>query len=207
MISYIRGEVIDKNDSSVVIDVNGIGYEVFVPNRVLGSIDRSTGPVELYTYLQVKEDGLSLFGFTSKQDLRTFKLLITVSGIGPKGALSILSNTSTENLILYVVSEDVKAISKLPGIGAKTAGKLVLELKDKFSLSDTLKVDQAILTPDKADFREESALASAARDEAIAALVSLGYSASESVKAVRSVQNAEEMTSEQLLKASLKLIL
>lgn len=207
MISYIRGEVIDHNESSVVVDVNGLGYEVFVPYRVLCSLERTTGQIELYTYLAVKEDQVALYGFSSKEELKAFKLLITVSGIGPKGALAILSNMTTENLILAVLSDDAKSISKVPGIGAKTAGKLVIELKDKFSLSDTLHAPISAESVGISPEGEKKGTAdndSSARDEAISALVSLGYSSSEALKAVRAADTGEGMTTEQLLKSSLK---
>lgn len=207
MISYIRGEVIDHNESSVVIDVNGLGYEIFVPYRVLCSLERVTGQVELYTYLAVKEDQIALYGFSSKEELKAFKLLITVSGIGPKGALAILSNMTTEDLILAVLSDDAKSISKVPGIGAKTAGKLVIELKDRFSLQDTLHAPSALEIQgggSKINEDQTGEGAQTALDEAVSALTALGYSSTEALKAVRAVDNAKNMTTEQILKNSLK---
>ncbi len=216
MISYIRGEVLFRNESSVVIDVNGLGYEVFVPYNVMCALERATGVIELYTYMQVKEDGMALFGFASKQDLSTFKLLITVNGIGPKGAMGIMSYMTTQDLILAVLSDDVKAIAKAPGIGSKTAGKLILELKDKFKLEDTLsgagfdavalKGSAAAAASAGAAGTEEASSArdSQMRNEAVQALVALGYSSSEALKAVRSVPDEDGMTVETLLKKSLK---
>ncbi len=216
MISYIRGEVLFRNESSVVIDVNGLGYEVFVPYNVMCALERATGVIELYTYMQVKEDGMALFGFASKQDLSTFKLLITVNGIGPKGAMGVMSYMTTQDLILAVLSDDVKAIAKAPGIGSKTAGKLILELKDKFKLEDTLsgagfdavalKGSAAAAASAGAAGTEEASSArdSQMRNEAVQALVALGYSSSEALKAVRSVPDEDGMTVETLLKKSLK---
>ncbi len=211
MISYIRGEVLFRNEGSVVIDVNGIGYEVFVPYNVLCALERATGQVELYTYMQVKEDGVALFGFATRQDLRTFKLLITVNGIGPKGALGIMSYMRTEDLMLAVLADDVKTIAKAPGIGAKTAGKLVLELKDKFRLEDTFDTplardSKAPAASSSADSASGSDDYSAIRNEAVQALIALGYSSSESLKAVRSVKDEDGLTLEKLLKMSLKYI-
>ena len=211
MISYIRGDVLFRHEQSVVIDVNGIGYEVFVPYNVLCAMERTQGSqVELYTYLQVKEDGIALFGFADRQELSMFKHLITVNGIGPKGALGILSYMSTRDLMLAVLAEDAKAIAKAPGIGAKTAGKLILELKDKFKLEDTF--SSGISAADlgisevpaaaKTDTDEYSEI----KNEAVQALTALGYSSSEALKAVRSVPAEEGMTVEQLLKAALKYI-
>lgn len=227
MISYIRGEVLFRNESSVVIDVGGIGYEVFVPYNVMCAMERATGQVELYTYMQVKEDGVALYGFADRQDLRTFKLLITVSGIGPKGALGIMSYMTTQDLMLAVLADDVKAIAKAPGIGAKTAGKLVLELKDKFKLEDTLgdssldfvtgtngqDVTGAVTSGTKGgkDKKTDSPASdkeriTAARNEAVQALTALGYSSSEALKAVRKVPDSDDLTVESILKQSLKFI-
>ena len=211
MISYIRGDVLFRNESSVVIDVNGIGYEVFVPYNVLCTLERTGGQVELYTYLQVKEDGISLFGFATRQDLNTFKLLITVNGIGPKGALGLMSYMTTKDLILAVLADDAQAISKAPGIGAKTAGKLILELKDKFKLEDTLGTgtdfgfagDTANTAAASAGVSESDEYA-AMKSEAVQALTALGYSSSEALKAIRSVPEEEGMTVEKLLKLGLK---
>ena len=214
MISYIRGEVLFRNENSVVIDVNGIGYEVFVPYNVMCTLERAEGQVELYTYMQVKEDGVALFGFMTRQDLRTFKLLITVNGIGPKGALGIMSYMTTEDLMLAVLADDAKAIAKAPGIGAKTAGKLVLELKDKFKLEDSY-ADNGFASSDVQALTASAGAAvknnadkgnSAAKNEAVAALTALGYSSSEALKAVRSVPDADTLTTGEILKKSLKFI-
>ena len=217
MISYIRGDVLFRNESSVVIDVNGIGYEVFVPYNVMCAIERSQGQIELYTYMQVKEDGVALFGFATRQDLRTFKLLITVNGIGPKGAIGLMSYMTTEDLMLAVMAEDTKAIAKAPGIGTKTAGKLILELKDKFGVDDVF--DRPLTGMPAADGSPAGSAAASTSDEqdkgqkesaaevrnlAVSALVSLGYTSSEALKAVRAVPEADSMTVEQLLKNSLK---
>ncbi|MBQ3911797.1 MAG: Holliday junction branch migration protein RuvA [Lachnospiraceae bacterium] len=211
MISYIRGDVLFRNESSVVIDVNGIGYEVFVPYPVLCAMEKAQGSqVELYTYLQVKEDGVALFGFADRQDLATFKYLITVNGIGPKGALGIMSYMSTKDLMLAVLAEDAKAIAKAPGIGAKTASKLIIELKDKFKLEDTF--DGGISAADLGTVQAKAGAASEPDDlteiknEAVQALTALGYSSSEALKAVRSVPAEDGMTVEKLLKAALKYI-
>lgn len=232
MISYIRGEVLFRNESSVVIDVNGIGYEVFVPYNVMCALERTTGTIELYTYLQIKEDGASLFGFASKEELRLFKLLITVNGIGPKGALGIMSYMSVNDLILAVLADDAKTISKAPGIGSKTAGKLILELKDKFKLEDTLQGPEFInpgigsvaltdsagkakpgsgseeqnigKTGAKNGSAGDTSQYTVMRNEAVQALIALGYSSSQALKAIRAVPDEEGLTVEKLLKQSLK---
>ena len=203
MISYLKGKYIDRtDDGSLIINVNGIGFEVFVPAELLGRASfNSDAELELFTYMQVKEDGMSLFGFATLDELSIFKKIISVSGIGPKGGISILSTLNREEFIMAVLDENSDLIAKAPGIGKKTAAKLVLELKDKFKLADALNgsvsaADVAAAPASKAD----EGLVS----DAIAALVSLGYTSAESTKAVRAVQLTEDMTVDRLLSLSLR---
>lgn len=198
MITYVKGELVEINDNNIVVECYGIGYEIMVPTSVLPGLPSIGEMVKIFTYQNVKEDALDLYGFLTKDDLTIFKLLITVNGIGPKGALNILTVISPDELRLAVLSDDVKAIQKAPGIGGKTAQKLIIELKDKLSIEDVIT---------KGATRIDVALPSqSARDEAIEALVSLGYSSSEAIRAVRAVADADGMDSEQLLKAALKQI-
>ena len=131
MISFIKGMVADIEEDKVVIECNQIGYNIFVPASVIGNINRTGEEVKLYTYMSVREDAVTLFGFLAKEELNLFKKMISVSGIGPKGALGILSTLSVDNLKLAILSEDAKSIAKSPGLGAKTASKLILELKTR----------------------------------------------------------------------------
>lgn len=193
MITYVKGELTDIYDNYIVIEAFGIGYEIMVPASIVAELPSMGKDVKIYTYQYVREDSLDLYGFLTKEDLKVFKLLITVNGIGPKGALNILSVIRPDELRLAVISDDVKAIQKAPGIGNKTAQKLIIELKDKLSFDDV------VVKSDVAGF-----VANSSRDEAIEALVALGYSSSEAVKAVRGVDNADTMDSETLLKAALK---
>ena len=204
MISYLRGKYLDRTEEgSLIIDVGGIGFEVFVPGEVFGKAAyNSNEEIELYTYMQVKEDGMSLFGFASLDELSVFKKIISVSGIGPKGGLSILSTLNREQFIMSVLDEDSDRIAKAPGIGKKTAAKLVLELKDKFSLSDAMGGAVSLSDINKADGTSKAD--DGIVKDAIAALVALGYSASESTKAVRGVQITEDMTVDKLLSLSLR---
>lgn len=203
MIAFIKGELVEKTDSTVVLENGGIGYELFVPQIVFDHLPRIGEKVKLFTYLQAREDGMSLFGFPSKDDLAVFKLLITVNGIGPKGAIGVLSVLTADQLRFAVLSDDMKTISKAPGIGIKTAGKLILELKDKFKLQDVFEQsfvgDNVTLLP--------NAESDGVQKEAIQALVALGYSGTEALKAVNQVEYMEHMTAEQLLKLSLKKML
>ena len=200
MIAFIEGIIAKKTTNSAWISTaSGLGYEVFIPMIDLQKLPSNGNKVFLYTHLQVKEDAIALFGFLSEEKLQVFKLLITVSGIGPKGALSILSGISLDDLRFAVLSEDTKTISKIPGIGVKTAGKLILELKDKFKLQNT--VETKLL---QGDTMVAGAKASNMREEAVEALATLGYSATEAMKMLRKVEITETTTVEDLIKQGLK---
>lgn len=201
MISFVKGELCDVRENCIVVEVNGIGYEIYTPMSTIDKLPSVGHEVKIHTYLYVREDALSLYGFLTPDDLFVFKLLITVNGIGPKGALGILSIMTPNDLRFAVLSDDAKAISKAPGIGSKTASKLILELKDKLKLEDAfeLRMQQSIdamhgLTGDESDIR----------NEAIQALVALGYSNTEATKAVHAVNVKAGMGVEDILKASLK---
>ena len=203
MISYIRGKLLDwSEDGSVIIDVNGVGFEISVPTRTLGMITATNGDVELFTYLQVKEDAFSLYGFSTKEEMSVFRKIVSVSGVGPKGALSILSSMTREQFILAVVSEDEASIAKSPGIGKKTAAKIVLELKDKFKLEDSFAAGTDSTEILKATVSKNTN--NEAKNDAVAALCALGYSSSEALKAVREVNITDDMSVDDILRLSLK---
>ena len=199
MISYLKGKYIDRTEEgNIILNVNGIGFEVSVTGEVLGRVAyNNTDEIELFTYMQVKEDGMALFGFSTLDELSIFKKIISVSGIGPKGGMSILSTLNREQFIMAVIDENSDLIAKAPGIGKKTAAKL----KDKFKLSDAL--TGSISTADVGGAPLSKADEGIVSD-AIAALVALGYSSSESTKAVRGVQITEDMTVDKLLSLSLR---
>lgn len=199
MISYIKGELTEVFEDTVVVETNGIGYNIRVPGSVLDRLPSVGSSVRIYTYLYVKEDAMNLFGFLSRDDLSVFKLLLNVSGIGPKGALAILSTIGPDDLRFAVLSEDVKTISSAPGIGAKTAKRLIIELKDKLKLAEVF--ETALANKEKAPSEKDVLLA---KNEAVEALVALGYASAQAMKAVQQVENAEEKDSEQILKEALK---
>lgn len=199
MISYIKGELTEVFEDTVVVETNGIGYNIRVPGSVLDRLPSVGSAVRIYTYLYVKEDAMNLFGFLSRDDLSVFKLLLNVSGIGPKGALAILSTIGPDDLRFAVLSEDVKTISSAPGIGAKTAKRLIIELKDKLKLAEVF--ETALANKEKASSENDVLLA---KNEAVEALVALGYASAQAMKAVQQVENAEEKDSEQILKEALK---
>lgn len=198
MIAYIRGELADIGENYVVVDVQGIGYRVFVTGREIAEFSGTGREVKLYTHFQAKEDGVCLYGFRQKDELAVFRMLLGVGGIGPKAALGILSAFSADDLRFAVLSEDAKTISRAPGIGTKTAKKLILELKDKLSLEDAfeqkLRHTQEVLGTAKADGKQE----------AVEALTALGYSASDALRAVQRVEITEDMDTEAILKVALK---
>lgn len=206
MIAFIEGTLVKKTVSTVLVaTASGLGYELFVPLTDIEQLPANGSSVFFYTHLQVKEDGVALFGFLTEEELQIFKLLITVSGIGPKGAIGILSGISLDDLRFAVLAEDSKTIAKIPGIGPKTAAKLVLELKDKFKLEDAIeaKLIHGEQTA-KAGNAQERNRAAALREEAAQALEALGYSATEAVKLLRGVEITDATTVEDLLKYGLK---
>ena len=199
MISFLKGLIEEKSEKSIFLDVHGVGYEIYMPTGSASMLPSVGEEVKIHTYLQISENGIGLYGFLTRDELNVFKLLITVNGIGPKGAVGILSALTANELRLAVLSDDDKAISKAPGIGAKTAKKLILELKDKFHLEDAL---EEIAEPVKAV--PGGAGINDAYAEAVQALTALGYSNSDALKAVKLADNGELLTTEDLLKAALK---
>lgn len=199
MIAYIKGILTEIYEESVVIEQGGIGFDVQIPASVFDELPPCGSEIKLHTYHYVKEDAMCLYGFLNRDDLQVFRLLLTVSGIGPKGALGILSTITPDNLRFAILSDDSKSIAKAPGIGTKTAKKLIIELKDKLKLSDALE-----LSKEHAAQSEASAPIENIRAEAVEALTALGYSGTEALRAVKKVELTETMTVEELLKASLK---
>ncbi len=204
LISYIKGILVEASQEGIVVETGNIGYEIRVPLSVLERLPGLGQEVRIYTYLQVREDGISLFGFLTKAELAIFKQLLGVGGIGPKGALGILTALKPDDLRLAVISGDAKAISKAPGVGIKTAQRIILDLKDKVSVDDLL--------PGEDFGGKEGAetgtlsLGEAGR-EAMEALTALGYSAMEASRAVRRVEISGDMTAEDVLKQSLKYLI
>ena len=200
MISYVRGELAAVEPHKAIVDVGGVGYGVYMPQQALSLLPQPGNEVKLYTYLNVKEDAMQLFGFLTKDDLEIFKLVIGVSGIGPKGGLNILSCMSPDELRFAIMSGDAKAISAAPGIGKKTAEKLILELRDKVDIEDVL--NNAAHGGD-ADRLQAGEAESSMQAEAVQALVALGYGNAESLRAVKKT-SPDCQTVEDILKEALK---
>nr|WP_296155775.1 Holliday junction branch migration protein RuvA [uncultured Blautia sp.] len=201
MISFINGYVADTTENSVIIETGGIGYEIYMTGSALEQAVRTEGKLKVHTYFHVREDAMQLYGFLSKDDLEMFRLLLGVNGIGPKAAMGILSGMTSDELRFAVLSEDIKTISKAPGIGKKTAQKLILELKDKLKLEDAFE--------QKLAHQQETAMITGeilhdGRQEAAEALIALGYSSTDAMKAVRKVTGVSFDDVEGILKAALK---
>ena len=200
MISYIKGILEDMSPGMVVVDNHGIGYQMMVPMRG-ESFPKIGQEIKIYTHMHVREDDVSLFGFLSKEEKEAFELLIGVNGIGPKVGLSVLSTLSVYELKMAVISEDVKTISKTPGLGPKGAKKLILELKDKLSFEELEEDGMGVEILDTSADSSDSVMIT------IEGLVSLGYSKSEAAIAVNKVEDAKDLTPEELLKKALKIIM
>ena len=205
MISYIRGELCDIEEQKAIVDVNGVGYGIYMPQQALSLLPPMGQQVKIHTYLNIREGAMQLFGFLTKEDLNVFRLLIGVNGIGPKAGLNILSCLSPDELRFAVLSGDAKAISATPGIGKKTAEKLILELKDKLNIEDML--EHAAHGGDSEDLASGTDTASnTMQAEAVQALTALGYGSAESLRAVK--KSSPECSSvEDILKEALKFLL
>ncbi len=199
MIAFIKGQVEDIDTDKLIIENNGIGYNVFVTSRLLSGINALGETIKLYTYFSVKEDSMSLFGFVSKDELDLFKKLIGVNGIGPKGALSLLSFMTIDELRLAILSDDAKAISKAPGIGSKTASRIIIELKDKMDFEDIFVGNK--MESDKTGTTDGD---ESIRNDAMEALIALGYSPSQALNAIRNIQVSENDSVEAIIKNALK---
>lgn len=200
MYSYIKGELVEMTEDSIVVETYGIGYNIRIPQSILDSFTGIGQKVKIYTYTYVREDAIHLYGFLSRDDLMVFQLLLGVSGIGPKGALAILSVMTPDDLRFAVLGEDDKTIAKAPGIGKKSAQRLIIELKDKLKLEDAAVIKSSSEPSD----HSEGAGIHGIKKEAVMALTALGYSSGEAMKVVSQVEIKEDSSVEEVLKASLK---
>lgn len=181
MIAYLKGKLMVKTDTYIIIEVSGIGYKIYMTKKALDLLSEDK-EVKVYTYLKVREDDISLFGFNTKEELRMFELLISVGGIGAKSAIAILSNITPSRFALAVITNEINILKKLPGIGPKTAGRIVLELKDKIkteeAMEQELDSDEATLAKDEEDM-----------EDLIQALQVLGYKRYEIAKIIKKVKS------------------
>lgn len=200
MYAYIKGEIIDISEDNLILECNNIGYNIRIPLSVAQRLPGIGATVKIYTYTSVREDAFNLFGFLSKDDLEIYKKLIAVNGIGPKGALSILSAMSADDLRFAILSGDAAAIAKAQGVGKKSAERIILELRDKVQFMGSAATDLEVLTS------SDTTAETNAKNEAIEALTSLGYSPSDALRAVRQVELTEDMDAGTILKQALKLL-
>ena len=198
MYSYIKGQLAEIEEDKIVVEAGGIGYNVYTTGQTFQYLPPVGENVKVYTYLHLREDIMMLYGFLSKDELKVFKLLLGVNGIGPKGALAILSVMTTDDLRFAVLGDDAKAIAKAPGVGAKTAQRLILELKDKLKLEDAFEQKLSHVQA------KTTTNVNGVKNEAVQALVALGYSSSEALKAMNGIELTPDMEVEDLLKAALK---
>lgn len=196
MFAYLKGSLEEKSINYVVVDCNGVGYKIFMSEKSILALGDLGEIVKIHTYLRVAEDDMSLFGFTTKEELKMFELLISVSGIGAKSAISILSNISPSEFALAVLSDDVSKLKSLPGVGPKSAQRIILELKDKVKAQNAeIKLE---------DLKSSLSGANATYpDEALEALQILGYSRREIDEALGKV-SLDGLTTEEIIKKALQ---
>lgn len=197
MISYIDGQLKMVGTDHIILDHEGIGFQIFVPASTLNRMPARGSMVKIYTHLYVREDRICLYGFLTRDELEVFDLLISVSGIGPKSALGILSTLSPDELRMAILAEDTKTLSKAPGVGNKTARRLILDLKDKLKLGPK---EEPLPSTEASDAGEVTGN----QKEAVLALVALGYSQTEALQAVGKCPITSEMGTDEILKLALK---
>ena len=203
MIAYLRGKVLTTTSETAILDVNGVGYEVYCSGGAFRTL--TVGAVgELYTYLQVKEDGITLFGFDSPKEKELFLKLISVSGVGPKLGISILATLSADDFAMAIATADVKRLAAVKGLGKKTAEKIVLELHGKISALEVLGASEDELTPSPTAKTAANAKLSAQDEEAVSALMGLGFTRAESVNAVKKAHEMGAKTVDEIILKALQ---
>ena len=194
MFAYIKGTLVEKGNGYVIVETGGIGYKIFMSNTSIGILGELKQTVKVHTYYYVREDNISLYGFVTKEELSMFELLLSVSGIGAKSAITMLSNIEPSAFALAVITNDIKKLTKIPGVGTKSAQRIVLELKDKLKADRELAKSEEIVNVIE---KEESL------DEATAALQILGYNIRDIEKAYEKFDR-KSMSTEDVIKAALR---
>ena len=195
MISYIKGRLEIKAKDYIVVDVSGIGYKIFMSETAISELEKGK-EVKVFTYMRVREDDISLYGFLNNEELVTFELLISVGGVGAKSAITILSNITPSKFALAVITNDVNTLKKLPGIGAKTAARIILELKDK------MKTEQSIEESKNEEIKEAIVLDNKAND-GLEALCVLGYTKKDVENVIAKIDTTK-LTVEEIIRQGLK---
>ncbi len=200
MIAYIRGRVLSIGVETAIVDVQGLGYEVYCSGGAFRKLTVGE-TAELYTYLQVKEDGVTLFGFASEREKELFLKVISVSGVGAKSGIALLTNLSADELATAIATADVKRISAAKGMGKKTAEKIVLELHGKISAAEVMNASQDPIT---ARLKAQTEPVNAQDEEAVAALMGLGFTKNESVQAVKRARESGATDTETIIRKALQ---
>lgn len=195
MIAFIKGTVEETSDDCAILDCGGVGYRIFMPSGELSKVKKAEGVVKVHTYYHVREDQISLFGFCDREGVNMFRMLIGISGVGPKAALAILSCAPVPTLVISILTGDINTLCKAQGVGKKLAQRIVLELKDKFKNQDI----QDLTASEVEDVPRGDA------EEALGALMSLGYTRQEAGKALSKVD--KKLTVEDMIKEALKLLM
>ena len=192
MYAYIKGSLENKGDNYVVVETGGIGYKIFMSIPAIDKVGEIGDKVKVYTYYHVREDAINLYGFISDEELKMFELLLSVSGIGAKSALGILAEVSPSNFAMAIITNDVSKLVKIPGIGAKTAQRMILELKDKMKTVQAVNKDEAV---------KNAVIAEESTEEAMAALQMLGYNRKEIEKVFEKIDTKDAKVEEVIRKA------
>lgn len=203
MLAYIKGEIASKNIGYIVIDVNGLGYKIFMSEKTIESIGNIGEVVKVHTYYRVMEDDISIFGFKTKEELRMFELLISVSGVGAKSAIAMLNSIEASDFAIAIVSDDVNTLKRLPGVGAKTAQRIILELKDKIKKEQTIAEITNSINAKEAQAKVQ--IKNANLEEMKTALQVLGYSRKD-IEAASGKIKGDNLSLEELIKEALKIL-
>lgn len=196
MLAYLNGKITESYNQYIVLEVMGIGYEIFMAGRDMSYSVSPDGLTKIYVYEHIKEDAHDLYGFPTKEEKNLFKKLISVSGIGPKGAAQILNLYSPNEIVNFIIAGDSKALTKVSGIGPKTAQRVILELKDSMNKIYEVITELPIMAASETDYKSD----------AIAALVALGYASQDATKAVNAIFEYQD-TTEMLIKKALNLLM
>lgn len=201
MLAYVKGTLEIKTKGYIVVETNGIGYKIFMPESTIEKLGTIGEQVKIFTFMRVREDDVSLYGFLTNEELRMFELLLSVSGIGAKGALTILSNITPSQFALAVIANDVGMLKKLPGIGPKTAQRTILELKDKLKKEQEI----AVTTEEEENSFQEAILEDEKVSEAVSALQVLGYSKKEITEALTTI-DMKSLSLEEIIRKGLSVL-
>lgn len=202
MLAYIKGELAAKARGYIVIDVRGLGYKIFMSDLAMENVGKIGDIIKVHTYYRVMEDDISIFGFNTQEELRLFELLLSVSGIGAKTAITMLGTIEPSDFAIAIISNDIGTLKKLPGIGTKTAQRIVLELKDK--LKKEQQIEELSVANQKSMAIQKAIEKDSKEEEAFTALQVLGYNSKEIEKAMEKIIDKQNMSLEEIIKAALK---